>query len=116
MLRAHQLTVLAAPLRPVASAAAVMTCCVPSASGKPAANPALCWPLDCSVLLWHRSDNLAFVLVLGGASAISVGTVAECKIKGVLQVSACTHQARHSKHSRLLAARRQPQTQCVPET
>jgi len=38
------------------------------------------------VLLWHRSDNLAFALVLGGAADISTGTGVECKIKGVLQV------------------------------
>ncbi len=40
-----------------------------------------------SVLLWHRSDNIAFVLILGGASAVNVGTGLECKIKGVLQAS-----------------------------
>ncbi|MEW5319158.1 MAG: hypothetical protein WDW38_010327 [Sanguina aurantia] len=38
------------------------------------------------VLLWHRSDNLAFALVLGGAQRISVGEAAECRLKGVLQV------------------------------
>ncbi len=41
----------------------------------------------CRVLLWHRSDNLAFALVLGGAASISAGEGVECKIKGVLQVS-----------------------------
>lgn len=39
----------------------------------------------CSVLLWHRSDNLAFALVLGGS--LGPGEGVECKIKGVLQVS-----------------------------
>lgn len=43
-------------------------------------------PLPCSVLMWHRSENLAFVLVLGGAADIAVGTHASCIIKGVLQV------------------------------
>lgn len=43
-------------------------------------------PCTCSVLLWHRSDNLAFVLILGGASLIEVDTGVQCNIKGVLQV------------------------------
>lgn len=38
------------------------------------------------VLLWHRSNNIAFVLLLGGAAAVSVGEAVECKIRGVLQV------------------------------
>ncbi|GLC68001.1 hypothetical protein PLESTF_000633300 [Pleodorina starrii] len=38
------------------------------------------------VLLWHRSDNLSFCLVLGDPSTVSEGTPVECKIKGVLQV------------------------------
>jgi F-type H+-transporting ATPase subunit alpha len=38
------------------------------------------------VLLWHRSDNLAFVLVTGGAGLLQGGEAVECKIKGVLQV------------------------------
>lgn len=37
-------------------------------------------------MLWHRSENLVFALILGGASLISVGEGVECKIKGVLQV------------------------------
>ena len=32
------------------------------------------------VLLWHRSANLAFALVLGGAAGITVGEAVECKI------------------------------------
>lgn len=40
----------------------------------------------CSVLLWHRSDNLAFAIVTGGAPLIQTGEAVECKIKGVLQV------------------------------
>lgn len=38
------------------------------------------------VLLWHRSDNLAFALILGGAFNVSVGEGVECKVKGILQV------------------------------
>ncbi|KAG2429129.1 hypothetical protein HYH02_014166 [Chlamydomonas schloesseri] len=38
------------------------------------------------VLLWHRSDNLSFCLVLGDPSTVVEGTPVECKIKGVLQV------------------------------
>jgi hypothetical protein len=38
------------------------------------------------VLLWHRSDDLSFVLILGGSSAVNQGTGLECKISGVLQV------------------------------
>lgn len=38
------------------------------------------------VLLWHRSDNLAFALVLGGAQNISAGEGVECKILGVIQL------------------------------
>jgi hypothetical protein len=39
-----------------------------------------------SVLLWHRSDNLAFAIVTGGSSLLQRGEAVECKIKGVLQV------------------------------
>ncbi|PNW77022.1 hypothetical protein CHLRE_10g419050v5 [Chlamydomonas reinhardtii] len=38
------------------------------------------------VLLWHRSDNLSFCLVLGDPATVVEGTPVECKIKGVLQV------------------------------
>ena len=51
---------------------------------------------DPRVLLWHRSDNLVFALVLGGASMITVGEGVECKIKGVLQVF--TRAMASSKH------------------
>ncbi len=45
-------------------------------------------PPACSVLLWHRSDNLSFCLVLASSeqAPIAVGDAVECKIKGVLQV------------------------------
>jgi hypothetical protein len=42
----------------------------------------------CSILLWHRSDNLAFAIVAGGASNIQPGEGVECKVKGILQVCA----------------------------
>ncbi|KIY96469.1 F1F0 ATP synthase, alpha subunit [Monoraphidium neglectum] len=38
------------------------------------------------VLMWHRSDNMAFVIVTGGAGLVQEGEAVECKIKGVLQV------------------------------
>ncbi len=47
------------------------------------------------VLLWHRSDNLVFALILGGAYAVKAGDRVECKIKGVLQVRLMTAQHQH---------------------
>eukprot|EP00878_Enallax_costatus_P010679 GHUV01011155.1.p1 GENE.GHUV01011155.1~~GHUV01011155.1.p1 ORF type:complete len:682 (+),score=208.59 GHUV01011155.1:600-2645(+) len=38
------------------------------------------------ILLWHRSDNLAFAIIAGGASSIKPGDSVECKIRGILQV------------------------------
>eukprot|EP00882_Tetradesmus_deserticola_P005439 GHRQ01005723.1.p1 GENE.GHRQ01005723.1~~GHRQ01005723.1.p1 ORF type:complete len:668 (+),score=308.35 GHRQ01005723.1:398-2401(+) len=38
------------------------------------------------ILLWHRSDNLAFAIVAGGAANIQPGEGVECKVKGILQV------------------------------
>lgn len=38
----------------------------------------------CSILLWHRSDNLAFAIIAGGS--VKPGEGVECKIKGILQV------------------------------
>jgi F0F1-type ATP synthase alpha subunit len=38
------------------------------------------------VLLWHRSDDLAFAIVLGGAAAVRPGEGVECRVKGVLQL------------------------------
>lgn len=40
----------------------------------------------CSVLLWRRSDNIVFALLLGGADLVGVGDGVECKVKGILQV------------------------------
>jgi hypothetical protein len=37
--------------------------------------------------MWHRSDNMAFVIVTGGAGLVQEGEAVECKIKGVLQVA-----------------------------
>ncbi|KAF8063752.1 atpA [Scenedesmus sp. PABB004] len=38
------------------------------------------------ILLWHRSDNLAFAIVAGGADSIQPGEGVEPKVKGILQV------------------------------
>jgi F0F1-type ATP synthase alpha subunit len=38
------------------------------------------------VLLWHRSDDLAFAIVLGGAGSVRPGEGVECRVKGVLQL------------------------------
>lgn len=40
----------------------------------------------CRVLLWRRSDNVVFALLLGGADLVVVGDGVECKVKGILQV------------------------------
>lgn len=37
-------------------------------------------------MLWRRSDNVVFALLLGGADLVSVGDGVECKVKGILQV------------------------------
>lgn len=37
-------------------------------------------------LLWRRSDNICFALLLGGGSAVEVGEGVECKVKAILQV------------------------------
>jgi F0F1-type ATP synthase alpha subunit len=39
------------------------------------------------VLLWHRSDDLAFAIVLGGASGVRPGEGVECRVRGVLQLA-----------------------------
>ncbi|KAI3426327.1 hypothetical protein D9Q98_008700 [Chlorella vulgaris] len=38
------------------------------------------------VMLWRRSDNIVFALVLGGADLVSLGDGVECQVKGTLQV------------------------------
>ena len=40
----------------------------------------------CSVLLWRRSDNVCFALILGGAHNVTAGDRVECRLKGILQV------------------------------
>lgn len=40
----------------------------------------------CSVMLWRRSDNVVFALLLGGAGLVAVGDGVECRVKGILQV------------------------------
>jgi hypothetical protein len=47
--------------------------------------------LSCSILLWHRSDNLAFAIIAGGS--VQPGEGVECKIRGILQVSTAQHNA-----------------------
>ncbi|KAK9824846.1 hypothetical protein WJX81_006563 [Elliptochloris bilobata] len=37
-------------------------------------------------LLWRRSDNICFALLLGGGGAVEVGEGVECKVKAILQV------------------------------
>ena len=53
-------------------------------------------PIGCSlkfvsgalgVLLWRRSDNMVYALILGRQGAIEVGEPVECRIKAILQVS-----------------------------
>lgn len=44
----------------------------------------LCVSFVCSILLWHRSDNLAFAIIAGGS--VKPGEGVECKIRGILQV------------------------------
>lgn len=80
---------------------------VPQAARLPGrAVPYLC-ALDippCSVMLWRRSDNVVFALLLGGADLVSVGDGVECKVKGILQVrrpgaldlGTCTSTRQHS--------------------
>ncbi|KAL4448343.1 hypothetical protein ABPG75_005562 [Micractinium tetrahymenae] len=38
------------------------------------------------VMLWRRSDNIVFALLLGGANLVAVGDGVECRVKGILQV------------------------------
>ncbi|KAI7843748.1 hypothetical protein COHA_002646 [Chlorella ohadii] len=38
------------------------------------------------VMLWRRSDNVVFALLLGGAGLVAVGDGVECRVKGILQV------------------------------
>lgn len=40
----------------------------------------------CRVLMWRRSDNICFALLLGGDDSVTVGERVECKVKGILQV------------------------------
>jgi hypothetical protein len=37
-------------------------------------------------MLWRRSDNIVFALLLGGADLVAVGDGVECQVKGILQV------------------------------
>ncbi len=37
-------------------------------------------------LMWRRSDNICFALLLSGGEGVTVGERVECKVKGILQV------------------------------
>jgi hypothetical protein len=37
------------------------------------------------VLLWRRSDNICFALLLGSGEGVSVGEAVECQVQGILQ-------------------------------
>ena len=47
-----------------------------------------------SVLLWRRSDNICFALLLGSGAGVCAGEGVECKIKAILQVRACVCRVR----------------------
>ncbi len=50
--------------------------------------------------MWRRSDNICFVLLLGGDDSVEVGEQVECKVKGILQVcSVCAHGSDITKPS-----------------
>ena len=38
-------------------------------------------------MLWRRSDNVVFALLLGGAELVSVGEPVQCSVRGILQAS-----------------------------
>jgi F-type H+-transporting ATPase subunit alpha len=42
--------------------------------------------LMCSTLLWRRSDNVVFALLLGGSDLVTIGDGVECKVRAILQV------------------------------
>lgn len=53
-------------------------------------------PIGCSlkfvsgssgVLLWRRTDNIVYALILGRQGAVEVGEAVECRIKAILQAS-----------------------------
>ena len=44
---------------------------------------------DCRVLLWRRSDNLCYVLLLGGQPEKGEGVV--CKVKAIIQARFQAH-------------------------
>ena len=37
------------------------------------------------VLLWRRSDNICFALLLGSGEGVTVGEAVECQVQGILQ-------------------------------
>ena len=38
------------------------------------------------VILWRRSDNIVFSLLLGGSNLVTIGDGVECRVRGILQV------------------------------
>lgn len=67
-------------------------------------------PIGCSlkfvsgslgVLLWRRSDNMVYALILGRQSAVEVGEAVECRIRAILQV--CLECSRNIIQSLLCA-------------
>jgi len=62
-------------------------------------------PIGCSlkfvsgssgVLLWRRTDNIVYALILGRQGAVEVGEPVECRIKAILQAS--LHTTCEPKH------------------
>ena len=45
------------------------------------------------VLLWRRSDNLCYALLLGGGASLEVGEAVECRVRAILQARGSTPPA-----------------------
>ena len=45
-----------------------------------------CFVIGARVLLWRRSDNICFALLLGSGDGVCVGEAVECQVQGILQV------------------------------
>ena len=50
------------------------------------------------VLLWRRSDNICYALLLGGAASLEVGEAVECRVRAILQARTCSsiHAVTHA--------------------
>ena len=42
------------------------------------------------VLLWRRSDNVCYALLLGGGASLEVGEAVECRVRAILQARTCS--------------------------